>query len=94
MSLKRGFFFWPYDQFPYLIGGEGHLREDGMAIIPSFGNGTFRPLYSFFDVKKGRAVHDELAQIVHDRDTAIKLISEAAMARASALMGANRNYNR
>lgn len=93
-KLRHGYFFWPYDQFPYLLGGEGKLREDGMAIIPSFGNGTFRPIYTFFDVEKGREVHDMLNLIVHERDVAIKLVSEAASARAAALMGANRDHNR
>lgn len=73
----HGYFFWRYDLFPYLLGGEGDRIPSGLVAIPSYGNATFKPVYAFKSISKGKAFHKKLKKIEADRRAMFDVIRAA-----------------
>jgi hypothetical protein len=71
----RKFFFWKYDQFPYLKSGIGYLGDDGWATIPAYGNHMFFPVKVFDDLDEGRMLAFELERLAYDRIAILRTIN-------------------
>ena len=75
MSKKdpiKGYFFWSYDQFPYLLGSEGWLQPDGYAMIPAYGNAKFFPTLQFLGkkgIRAGKFFAQDLNALKAERET-------------------------
>jgi len=82
---ERGYYFWRYDGFPGLLGGEGRLRATGFAEIPSYGNATFRPVLAFRSVKKGKAFHTKLTELRRQYEHARHMLYKGADEQRRAL---------
>ena len=73
---KRKFYFWPYDQYPYLLGGPGIKLPSGLVETENFGRGFhFRPTY-VFGVEKGRKLQAELQKLEAERTKAMADVKE------------------
>lgn len=60
--------------YPYLLGGRGRLLPSGLVEIASYGNATFKPVYAFKNVAKGKAFHDQLRILRRQGDEALTLL--------------------
>lgn len=82
------YFFWPYSEYPYLLGGMGKWVEGrDLAYIPSY-QGTFRPSFHFEDLEKGKMFHDKLKELEDDYQKALDMVKDGAEKRRILLLEA------
>ena len=78
-NQRRGVYFWRYDQFPYLLWGEGHMREDGRVEIKSYGPGySFKPILWFSSKRAAQQLIDRLTELETVRTAAMKVLQTGA----------------
>lgn len=75
-ASKRRYFFWKYDQYPYLLGGPGVRLPNGRVETENYGRGfLFKPCYEF-SLKDGRRFHDALKQLEAEHNKAISDVED------------------
>lgn len=67
------FVFWPYDQFPFVLGAEAMPRPNDMWYIPSY-QMTMKPL-AVFDLDIGQGIAAELKNMAQERQSALHAIN-------------------
>lgn len=69
---KRKYYFWKYDQYPYLLGGPGVRVASGGVETENFGKGFhFTPRYEF-NLQDGWKFHQALGALKMEREKALE----------------------
>lgn len=87
LSGPKKFGFWPYDQFPYVLGATGRVIEGdshraGMFEADGYGGAAFAKPTVFADVEQGREIKRQLDELEAEYNATMKTIKEAFHIRA------------
>lgn len=84
----KQFAFWPYDQFPYVLGALGELQDNGMFKPDGYGGSTFRPIRVYHGKAAWTEAQKLWAQIIRlkgERVETLLSVNAGFRARLSAL---------
>lgn len=83
---KRKYYFWKYDQYPYLLGGPGVRMASGGVETENFGKGFhFTPYYEF-NLRDGKRLHTALEALEMERTKAIADVQDLYKRRLNELL--------
>lgn len=75
LDSTKKMIFWRYDIFPYVLCGEGYIKKDGIAYVPSY-QGNFVPIQTM-SLEEGKKIKNQLALLAHERDSQLQQVNEA-----------------